>query len=498
MGNTDPTSSTPNPQPLNLPPSSSSYFQYPARLYPSSENKQFEDEGAIEKVAVRTPGMTLDQIEEQYKLLVDGLRGINVDHVPHVPDESWKNVVVETPKKVVADDLRGVNGVHVPHVPEEERWNNVVVEIPRRDAFRRKGYPWTEDEHRSVNLGLTCFQGLFLLGLNKHGKGDWKSIAKNFVVTRTPTQVASHAQKYFLRLKYPTFLRRGRSSVLDIHSVNPVKISKKGGKSTKIAGNFKKIAPSPYPPAKSVPLSHYPWDSSRLRNKCVSPVVPMGRNFAPMPSFHGQGYGNSSNNYLNGSNYGLNAFNHVSNNPLSGSNYGFNAFNPVSNNLNYTPNCFNLVPSGLDPMPQGFASTGSNYVTHGHNMVPNYMVSDTLIGVSDTPLNFGPNGYGPQKVSDGGNYGSIDPNYLSNGLSNITLNVPPMVSDASYDPQPVSVPVPIPAPAPAPAPDGLNLDASDTEFSWWDLLDPPNDSVSTDLWDTNMTGEDYGTYFEFP
>ncbi len=43
---------------------------------------------------------------------------------------------------------------------------------------RRKGVPWTEEEHR-----------LFLLGLAKFGKGDWRNIARNFVVSRTPTQV---------------------------------------------------------------------------------------------------------------------------------------------------------------------------------------------------------------------------------------------------------------------------------------------------------------------
>lgn len=40
---------------------------------------------------------------------------------------------------------------------------------------------------------------MFLAGLAKLGKGDWKRIAEKFVTTRTPTQVASHAQKYFLR-----------------------------------------------------------------------------------------------------------------------------------------------------------------------------------------------------------------------------------------------------------------------------------------------------------
>ncbi|KAA8525172.1 hypothetical protein F0562_006964 [Nyssa sinensis] len=53
---------------------------------------------------------------------------------------------------------------------------------------RKKGVPWTEEEHR-----------IFLAGLEKLGKGDWRGISRNFVTTRTPTQVASHAQKYFLR-----------------------------------------------------------------------------------------------------------------------------------------------------------------------------------------------------------------------------------------------------------------------------------------------------------
>ena len=48
------------------------------------------------------------------------------------------------------------------------------------DQERRKGIPWTEDEHR-----------LFLLGLQKYGKGDWRSISRNFVISRTPTQARS-------------------------------------------------------------------------------------------------------------------------------------------------------------------------------------------------------------------------------------------------------------------------------------------------------------------
>ncbi|XP_061368269.1 transcription factor KUA1-like [Gastrolobium bilobum] len=69
---------------------------------------------------------------------------------------------------------------------------------------RKKGVPWTEEEHR-----------MFLLGLQKLGKGDWRGIARNYVVSRTPTQVASHAQKYFIRQSNVS-RRRRRSSLFDI------------------------------------------------------------------------------------------------------------------------------------------------------------------------------------------------------------------------------------------------------------------------------------------
>ncbi|KAK1303271.1 hypothetical protein QJS10_CPB11g00311 [Acorus calamus] len=69
---------------------------------------------------------------------------------------------------------------------------------------RKKGVPWTEEEHK-----------MFLLGLQKLGKGDWRGIARNYVVSRTPTQVASHAQKYFIRQTNAT-RRKRRSSLFDI------------------------------------------------------------------------------------------------------------------------------------------------------------------------------------------------------------------------------------------------------------------------------------------
>ncbi|CAA6666051.1 unnamed protein product [Spirodela intermedia] len=73
-----------------------------------------------------------------------------------------------------------------------------------RTCPARAGRPWTEEEHR-----------MFLMGLRRLGKGDWRGIARNFVVSRTPTQVASHAQKYFIRQSNST-RRKRRSSLFDM------------------------------------------------------------------------------------------------------------------------------------------------------------------------------------------------------------------------------------------------------------------------------------------
>ncbi|KAK6147747.1 hypothetical protein DH2020_018659 [Rehmannia glutinosa] len=103
--------------------------------------------------------------------------------------------------------------------------------LPHIAPQRKKGVPWTEEEHRT-----------FLIGLEKLGKGDWRGISRNFVTTRTPTQVASHAQKYFLRQASINKKKR-RSSLFDL-GTDPESVSTNAD--LNISGEHKKSSDQEY------------------------------------------------------------------------------------------------------------------------------------------------------------------------------------------------------------------------------------------------------------
>jgi len=136
------------------------------------------------KVAGQIPGKSVDQVVKYYRALADELRRIDAGEVP-LP--RYKDENGETPAAAGPTGKGAKSGT---------------------DQERRKGIPWSEEEHR-----------LFLMGLAKFGKGDWRSISRNFVISRTPTQVASHAQKYFIRLNSLNKKDKRRSSIHDITSV---------------------------------------------------------------------------------------------------------------------------------------------------------------------------------------------------------------------------------------------------------------------------------------
>ncbi|KAL7231126.1 hypothetical protein ACSBR2_009402 [Camellia fascicularis] len=169
------------------------------------QDKAFENALAIfsedssdrwEKVAAMVPGKTVEEIKHHYEILVEDINAIEADLVPlpHYKDSASR----------AGDFGVGEEGSQFGQMQSDSRHGG---KSSRSDQERRRGIAWTEEEHR-----------LFLLGLEEYGKGDWKGISRNFVVSRTPTQVASHAQKYFIRQSSANRERR-RTSIHDITSV---------------------------------------------------------------------------------------------------------------------------------------------------------------------------------------------------------------------------------------------------------------------------------------
>lgn len=169
------------------------------------ENKRFEEALALfdketperwQNVARLIPGKTESDVINQYQKLVEDISDIEAGVVTDSSDLEWV---------VGANQYQYHPHFYSPGGGKRCPSNRL---LPADHDQKKKGIPWTEEEHRQ-----------FLLGLKKYGKGDWRNISRNLVTSRTPTQVASHAQKYFIRQLSGGKDKR-RSSIHDITTVH--------------------------------------------------------------------------------------------------------------------------------------------------------------------------------------------------------------------------------------------------------------------------------------
>ncbi|KAH8493127.1 hypothetical protein H0E87_022396 [Populus deltoides] len=148
------------------------------------------------------------------------------------------------------------------------------------------GLPWTEEEHKR-----------FLVGLQKMGKGDWRGISRNFVKSRTSTQVASHAQKHFLRNSNVN-RRRRRSSLFDITTdmVTETPMEEQQAQCQDSKSNNQ--APKSNPPLQANSTTSFPGVLPfPIRRRTVSPAVSPLQIESPIMENRSLGQGNQSLNY---------------------------------------------------------------------------------------------------------------------------------------------------------------------------------------------------------
>ncbi|KAE8705769.1 Aldehyde oxidase 2 [Hibiscus syriacus] len=136
-------------------------------------------------IAAKIPGRSPEEIKQHFEILVRDVYEIDAGRVP-VPNYSDNWFIF---------DSESDSNHQIDCESKSKRQGNVE---------RKKGTPWTLQEHK-----------LFLYGLRKYGKGDWRSISRNVVNTRSSSQVASHAQKFYLRLHSGKKARK-RSSIHDV------------------------------------------------------------------------------------------------------------------------------------------------------------------------------------------------------------------------------------------------------------------------------------------
>ncbi|XLT07023.1 hypothetical protein HN51_045772 [Arachis hypogaea] len=185
------------------------------------ENKAFESvitscfQDALrnhwEEVAARLPGRTPAQLQERFQKLINDISAIHNGYPTNTPLNASDNMTIMmeynplsipiiNPPPLPPYSTDHHNREEVLPAAEEE----VVPTAEEEAAPTNSGCHWTLDEHR-----------LFLRGYEEEGK-HWKRISEYYVKTKTSSQIASHAQKYFKHQKDLAKGKKLRKSIFDV------------------------------------------------------------------------------------------------------------------------------------------------------------------------------------------------------------------------------------------------------------------------------------------
>ncbi|KAL2947130.1 hypothetical protein AAZX31_20G053500 [Glycine max] len=159
---------------------------------------------------------TLDQLENTAPRLLSPSAEETLDHLLSLSTPMLLQELLESKNTAPAPSLLPLSTpmllqdtlVHLPPLSLPDNTSPRVFTpaghitlLPQTQTANRPSTSSASSSHNRCNRWTNEEHMLFLQGLAIYGKGDWKNIARYAVKTRTSTQVASHAQKYFLHLR---------------------------------------------------------------------------------------------------------------------------------------------------------------------------------------------------------------------------------------------------------------------------------------------------------
>ncbi|XP_074341328.1 transcription factor SRM1-like [Apium graveolens] len=177
--------------------------------------EEFEDYGSVaffQRVALLMPWKTMESIKLHHQILMEELKWIKSSN------GEFEDIIIEDSvdfEDIVREDIMTEG--------EVKQQANQQTSRPKK-----RGIAWTMEEHWA-----------FMRGLEVCGKGDWKNISQFFVSSRTPTQVASHAQKFFKRME-KTEAEKSRTTINDIQCLCCTCTPCKFGSSVSLAKSSRK------------------------------------------------------------------------------------------------------------------------------------------------------------------------------------------------------------------------------------------------------------------